>query len=386
MKIVSINTYNNFSTGKIMFELSDYYFSCSHNTYCLYGRRKNNEKGIYFGIFPLFNKFIDFIVALTGKVGHFHIYETNRLIKKLDEIKPDVIHLHNIHGNYLNFKMLMKYIAKHHINVIITAHDFYLATGRCAYAYECTRWKDGCGKCKYKHQYMKTLFFDCSAILLKEKVYWLNQIKPTIVCPSIWLKNEFMLSKISNLDFQVIRNGIDTNIFKYIKTERSTKVRLLGVAYPWNERKGLNVFNLLAKTLDPSKYEIALVGLTPKDVTHPNIIRYGVKKDNDLASLYRSADIFINPTYSDNFPTTNIESLCSGTPVFAFDVGGACEVINDHNGKKIKVGDIKTLLSFIYSYNRNDYNNEAISNESIDLYSKKKMCEQYLDLIERKHE
>lgn len=381
MRVAFINTFNNGSTGRIALEVLDEVKKNGGDTALYYGRCLNDGPGVYTGISNIKNKLIDVLVALTGDNGHFHWKETKNIIHELDKFKPDIIHFHNLHGNYVNLVKILEYTAKNHIKAVFTVHDFYLFTGRCAYPFECPNWLHGCGNCKYKHRYPKTLFFDKSKKLLEEKIRLLKEINPVIVCPSKWIMNEIKKSQLSFCKCELINNGIEMqNDYEPKVRISNNKIILLGIASPWDERKGLNVFNELAKRLDPNKYEIRLVGLEDSNETNSNIVRFKKMNKSDVLKRIEECDVFINPSIADNFPTTNLEVISMGKPIIAYDISGTAEVVNKINGIKVPPYNVDALYNAILNFNVADYNPKAIM-EDAKKYSLQEMKNKYYQLF-----
>lgn len=290
---------------------------------------------------------------------------TKRFIKQIEEIKPDIIHLHNIHGYYLNYPILFEYLKKWGGPVIWTLHDIWPITGHCAYfgIEECTKWKTGCNNCPRLDTYPKSIFFDNSEnnYNLKKEIFTsLSNI--TLIPVSNWLSDLLAQSFLRNIPKQTIHNGVDVSVFK--PYEEGNGNYIIGVASIWEDRKGLTDFHKLRKIL-PADIGILLVGLSEDQIQNlPSGIK-GIERTTSkekLASLYSSAIALVNPTYEDNFPTVNIEALASGTPVITYNTGGSSEAIDSNTGFVVKKGDIAGLANSIV----NLYN--------LDLISRKKMC------------
>jgi len=349
-----------------------------------YGRSKNDENdSVFFGENRIINKLIDFRVALEGNPGHLHTVATKKLIKYLDAFKPDIVHFQNIHGNYIDFPLLFRYLISHKIKVVATLHDCWTFTGHCAhYPESCSRWQTGCGDCPDIHRYMRSLFFDHTQFLLKEKKDLFLESKTVFIAPSKWILGQFKQSELSSCPVFLIPNGIETSVFNLAPQRLGDKIRILGVAHPWSNEKGLDVFNRLARSLDPDLFEIVLVGVdsTLCGEVASSIKTFGlIRSKKELADLYASSDLFINPTQFDTFPTVNLEAMASGIPLFVFDVGGAAEVVTSKTGLVFKKGDVEGLLAAIQSYKRNTYSREQIIAES-QKYSEQVQFQSYVDL------
>lgn len=289
--------------------------------------------------------------------GRFSYFKTLSFLKKVKKYSPDIIHLHNIHGSYLNLKLLFKFIKKNNIRVIWTLHDCWSFTGHCPYfdMINCEKWKKGCYNCPAYKNYPKS-YMDNSKINYRFKKRIFSGVdKMTIVTPSKWLGNLAKQSFLEEYQFKVINNGIDLNIFKPTESDFRQKYHcegkfvLLGVAFGWGPRKGIDVFVDLAKRLD-DRFQIILVGTNEKTdkILPDNIISiHRTNNQKELAEIYSAADLFINPTREENYPTVNMESLACGTPVLTFDTGGCAEIPDESCGMVVAKDDIDSLYNEI---------------------------------------
>jgi len=361
-KVLSINSVNFGSTGTIMLQIADTAADNNYKTFVSVpsarsNYRKQDHKTIFIGNRIERNLHLK-LAFYTGKNGCYSRLATQKFLKKVSEIKPDIIHLHNLHNCYINLELLFDYIKKNNISVVWTLHDCWAFTGQCPYytMAECIKWKTGCHACPQFRQYPAAAV-DKTKEMYSLKKEWFTGVKNmTLVTPSKWLKNQVEESFLSDYPVIVINNGIDLNLFKPVESDFRRKYGLedkkilLGVAVPWSDRKGLNVFLRLSEKLNPI-YKIVLVGLSNEQLSKlpKNIV--GLPKTqnkSELAEIYASADIFINPTFEDNFPTTNLEALACGTPVITFETGGSVESIDETCGATIPRGDIDRLLNVIY--------------------------------------
>lgn len=300
----------------------------------------------------LFSKALHMILArLTGLNGFFSILPTIRLIRRMQRESYDLLHFHNLHGWYVNLPILMRYVRKQRIPVIWTLHDCWAFTGQCAHyaAIGCDRWKTGCFSCPQKHLYPQSLA-DCSRYLYHCKKSWFHSLPDVVlVTPSHWLADQVRQSFLRDFPVQVIPNGVDLSVFQPISVPLADKHIVLGVANGWTERKGLAVMIELAGRLG-SEYQIMLVGTDERlDRMLPaSIISiHRTQNANELTKLYAAADVFVNPTYEDTFPTVNLEALACGTPVVTFNAGGSPECLNGTCGLCIPAGDVDALEAAI---------------------------------------
>jgi len=397
MKILQINTtLNTTSTGRITEEIGKTVMDHGHESYAACNRIGPN--GSRSEMILVGNTLDVYAHGLKTRLFDRHGFgstgATSRLIRQIEDINPDVIGLHNLHGYYLNVEILFNYLKKVQKPVVWTFHDCWPFTGHCAYfdSVNCDKWKTECGSCPLTHAYPASWLMDNSTRNFRDKKRIFTGLENlTIVTPSRWLKNLVDESFLSDYETKVIHNGIDLNTFKPCKTafsdriSESNKKIILGVASIWDQRKGLNDFVKLSKLLD-DQFKIVIVGLSEKqfETIPPNIL--GIKRTEnieELASLYSSASIFINPTYSDNFPTTNIEALACGTPVITYNTGGSPEAIDSKTGSVVEKGDIELLKDAVekISVKKSNMKEDCIKRASL-LFSKDDRFMDYLKLYE----
>ena len=354
--IVEVNSNNYASTGNIVLNIAKQarkrgfkVYTCCRKSRV--GLRYKYEDQIYIGTW-LDRVISERLSTLFGLNGYFNVVNTWLFICKLKKIKPDLIHIHSVCDNYLNINMFFSYIKENHIPAIWTLHDNWAFTGRCA-QFRCEKWREGCGNCPHLEYFPRSLFLDNTAKVWKvrEKLY--NSIDTmTIVTPSKWLSDLVRISLFKeNHPIQVINNGINLNIFKPTESDfrkehgLENKKMILGVAYFWDAGKGLYAFIELAKRL-PKDYQIVMVGTNDEiDKLLPdNIISiHKTYNQEELVKIYSCADLFVNPTTDENFPTVNMEAIACGLPVLTYNTGGCAEIIDEHSGSSVPSGDIDAL-------------------------------------------
>lgn len=368
-RLAIINSYNCGSTGTIACNIGDFAKDDGYEVLKCFPKHTKNiiqkkEDQYLFGI-PFLYRLNDYICRATGLYGFFQFYNTYCLIKKLKKFNPTIVHLHNLHSSYVNLKMLFKYLSKNNIKVIWTLHDCWSFTGHCAHftIAKCDKWKTGCGKCKRHYiDYPKSLI-DVSALQWKRKNKLFNSIPNlTLVTPSIWLNALVKESFFKNRNTVVIRNGIDTKVFKPTKSNFRQKYGIsdntfciLGVAFAWNETKGLDVFIDLANKLDKT-YKIVLVGtddLIDKRLPDNIISIHRTMNQFELAEIYSAADLFVNPTRQEMLGMVNIEANACGTPVITFNTGGSPECIDETSGIVCEKNTTECLMDNIKKVKEN---------------------------------
>ncbi len=320
---------------------------------------------------------------------------TKKLIDHITKINPDIIHLHNLHGYYINIDILFKYLKTRKRPVIWTLHDCWPFTGRCAHFefVNCEKWKTECYNCPQLHEYPKALFFDKSSFNYNRKKEIFNGVENlTIVPVSYWLGNLVKESFLKDYPIRVIQNGIDIDVFKPNVLSYKTRSKynitkpfmILGVASNWNGRKGLKYFIELNDML-PSDAIIVLVGISQKQRNALPSSMVGILRTEnlaELANLYSAADVFVNPTLEDTFPTTNLEALACGTPVITFETGGSVESVCDDTGfvvPKTDVGALCRKVVIIKDKGKAVYS-ENCRRKAEELYDRNKKFNEYINL------
>lgn len=396
-KIVQINTVcNTGSTGKIAEGISKSIVENGWKSYIGYGRK--GRKSQYSEEILIGSK-VDFYLHAIGtrlldSHGFFSKSATLNFLKQLDSIKPDLIHLHNIHGYYLQIEFLFEYIKKKSIPIIWTLHDCWPYTGHCAYysASNCKKWKTHCEQCPQIDKYPKSYIDSSKRNFLRKKNIFSGVKQLTIVTPSEWLANEVGESFLKEYPIKIINNGVDLSVFT-IKSVDALKLKLniqnqkviLGVASIWEERKGFKDFIKLSSIID-NNYVIILVGLTASQINilPKNII--GIERTesiDELAQYYSLADVFFNPTFEDNFPTTNIEALACGTPVLTYKTGGSPEIIDQKTGWVVEQGDLATVHSILEAINIGNKPISECRTRAIQLYDQKLKFAEYIDVYKK---
>lgn len=363
MKVLEINCFSNGSTGRIACDTARKLEKEGHQCVVAYARgpvskdiktiKIGNRLSIYFHAF---------LTRVFDKHGFGSKLATKKLIKQIEEYDPDVIHLHNIHGYYINIEILFKYLKESKKKVVWTLHDCWSFTGHCSHfdSEGCNKWKTGCHNCSLKHEYPSSKLYDSSKrnyIKKKEIFNSLDSEQVTIVTPSNWLANLVKKSFLSKYKVEVIYNGIDLNVFKPtlsdIKEKHGIEDKkvILGVASVWTKKKGFYDFIELSKILD-DKYKIVMIGLSDKQLKEVPSNVLGIKRTESIEELvkwYSASHVFFNPTYEDTYPTVNLESQACGTSAVTYDTGGSVEncCIENVIGKR----DYDKLKELLHSEN-----------------------------------
>ncbi|MBQ8829967.1 MAG: glycosyltransferase [Oscillospiraceae bacterium] len=399
MRVLQINSYNFGSTGNIMVGIAEtarrYGMECT--TACPEGksmRVRQLDDHLFIGSRVGRNMHIKF-AEFTGLNGCLSILDTFIFLRKVKKLNPDIIHLHNLHNCYINLPMLFGFLRKSSIPVVWTLHDCWAFTGKCPY-FEmagCDRWENGCHDCMQLFRYpaAKT---DKTAKMWQLKRKWFTSIdNATIVTPSEWLGNLVKKSFLGCHDVKVIPNGTDLNVF--VPTESDFrkkhgidgKFMLLGVAFDWDERKGIDVFEKLADILD-ERFAIVLVGVDEKSASKlpENIITVSrTQNRKELAEIYTAADIFVNPTREETLGMVNIEALACGTPVLTYRTGGSPEPLDDTCGCVVEKDDVNALIREIVRICEEKPFDIDSCRKASEKYDKQERFAQYCRLYEEKY-
>ena len=362
MRIVQINMMHTGSTGKIMFGIASSArkdgnavrtFSPVYNV--RHGRMTKLEiaEHEYFGFAK--ENMLNYIFAkLSGIENLGSFLGTLQLINEISKFEPDIVHLHDIHNYTIHLPLLFHYLKKKKIQVIWTLHDCWAFTGRCSHFLinKCEKWKVGCGHCEQIYEYPR-YYLDQTKTNWRLKKQMFTGIQDLVlIAPSKWLSRLTEQSYLGRIgDIYTIENGIDLNVFRPVygtiaeKYNIEKKKIILGVAFDWETRKGLDVFVELAQRMN-DHYQIMLVGTNEKvDKKLPDgiVSIHRTYDQYELAEIYSTAAVFVNPTREDNFPTVNIEALACGTPVVTFNTGGSPEILDETCGVVVPCDDIPAL-------------------------------------------
>ena len=386
MKVLMINSVCGIrSTGRICTDLAEELEKQGCECKIAYGRETVPEKYKKFAvrIGSNFTVKIDAIkTRLFDNAGFNSKRATKKFIKWVEKFNPDVIHLHNLHGYYINVKLLFDYIRRTGKKVIWTLHDEWSFTGHCAVLGTCEKWKEGCLNCTKNRAYPFSFVNKSKKNHLKKKELFAELEDITIITPSKWLANLVKDSFLSKYDVKVINNGIDVSIFKPTESDFRERFNLLdkkivlGVASAWGRGKGIQDFVKLSKILT-NNFKIVLVGVTEEHKAElpKNIL--AINKTNnvkELAEIYSSADILVNPTYIDNYPTVNLEAQCCGTPVITYNTGGSVESVPQEH--VVEQGNVDKLAEMIVKV----FEEENATVLHLDSFDKKTMIKEYIEI------
>lgn len=367
-QLLQINSCISGSTGSIAQYIGELAISNGWESWIAYSGREN-EVPSKSHLIPIGSKFESILHAVQTRFFDNHglssKHATQVLIRQIKEIKPDIIHLHNIHGYYLNIEILFNFLSKNNIPVVWTLHDCWAFTGHCVHYTDvkCNKWKNNsvehCSKCPKKTSYPTSVFLDKSARNYKLKKSLFTSVNNmTIVPVSKWLGSVISDSFLNKYPIKPIQNGIDINTF-YPRPDSITNVRMkyglgdkfiiLGVAKGWSKDVGLHDFYRLRELLD-ERFTIVMVGLTNKQIEELPAGITGIShtsNHSELAEIYSTTDIFFNGSFQETFGLVTAEAMACGTPVIVYDSTACPEIVTPQTGFKFKVGHVDSIASTI---------------------------------------
>jgi glycosyltransferase involved in cell wall biosynthesis len=363
-KLLQINPVirTNTSTGRIMQEIGELAIANGWDSYIAYSGGRDGIKPCRSKLIPVGGKLSVALhgiwTRMTDRHGLASVIATRRFVRKIKELQPDIIHIHNIHGYFLNYKILFEYLSTADIPVVWTVHDCWLYTGHCNHYARvgCDKWMTQCEKCPQLSSFPASMLVDSSSRNFNDKRRLFTSVDDmTIVTVSDWMREEMSRSFLKDCQFKVVHNGVDLNVFN-VSTD-STEVRdryglgdkhlILGVTSIWCREKGWDDFMELATMINEDE-AIVLVGVTQEQMRKlPHNVTGIPRTENvaQLAALYSAATALVNPTWQDNYPTVNLESIACGTPVITYRTGGSVESVCEDTGYVVEQGDVEGLLA-----------------------------------------
>lgn len=393
-KILQINAYyKKGSTGNIVESIENEGIKQGFEMYVIYWLQQNEKdtSNVFFvdkgENKTVIDKYFEWVFR-GGKLN-YNQKLTIKIVELIKKINPDIIHLHNLHGDFeygtLDFCILFEYLKESKKRIIWTLHDCWAITGRC-YHFEykkCTKWMTGCGKCPQRLFDRQGILCDRSAHNLSVKTKYYDDIDDmTVVTVSEWLHNIVKKSVLANKRILTIYNGVDTKVFNCKDNNISIKNKVLCIG--WDRRKGFKDYYKLAKALGEN-YEIVVVGQRPifrrlrrlpsniKEIDCANT-------SQRMAEIYNSVDVYFNSSKAETFGLTTVEAMCCATPVVGYNSTATPELINmvRNGGMVADVGDIKQVKKIIYSLTQKK---QPVNTKDCENYFNiKNMKEHYIDL------
>ena len=402
-KLLQINPVvrENTSTGKIMRELGELAQAAGWESYIAYSRARDGVPQHSSKLIPVGSKFDLLVHWLATRLFDAHGLASRRatwqLIRRIGEIDPDVVHIHNVHGYFLNYPLLLDYLAERGKPVVWTVHDCWLFTGHCYHyaAAGCDKWQTQCHDCPQKLAFPTSWLMDRSRRNFEAKRQALTALPDfTLVTVSDWMRREVGKSFLRDVPCRVIHNGIDLNTFQprpdaevRQRYNISTEHYVLAVASIWLPQKGLPDLVRLAGMLTPDE-GLVMVGRISEEqkAAFPAGVIFIPRTEDAgaLAALYSGALALMNPTWQDNYPTVNLEAIACGTPVVTFRTGGSVESVTPETGFVVEQGDVEGMsasLKAIRSLGKEHYQ-EICRAYALQHFDRKACFQDYIHLYE----
>jgi len=407
MKICQINSvYAQGSTGKIVQDIHNTLVERGHDSYVIYGDRKGNPD--YQNVFSISKKLTRRVSVLINRLvglqygGAF--FETRRMINIIRRLNPDVVHIQNINGGFVNIYKLLAFLAKKEIKTVVSLHGEFMYTGSCGHALDCDKWKTGCGSCPIGYSATKSYLYDSSAIAWRKMKYSFGLFKKDniiITAVSKWVKDRANQSPILNgLNPIVVHNGVDENIFSPKSfTELSNKYKLSSefvvlyvTAYfetEINGHKGGKYILELAELLKRQNVKIIIAANYGSGTGLPsNVFYHGrTKTQLELAQLYSMADVTVITSVKETFSMPVSESLCCGTPVVGFKAGGPESIALKNYSEFVEYGNMDKLSESVGRWMKVKREEPEVLSElpqkAISIYSKQQMSNNYMDMYDK---
>ena len=397
MKILQVNSvYKKGSTGKIVYDIHQELLAQGIESIVCYGRGEEyNEINVYKICGELYSKANHFWANLSGIMYGGCFFSTKKLKEIIKKEKPDIVHLQCINGYFINIYDIINWLKKNKIKTVITLHAEFIHTANCGHALECENWKYGCGNCPRLKKETGSYFFDKTADSWKYMKASFNGFKNNLIVTSVspWLMERAKKSPIlADKNHKVVLNGLDTKIFKIydtknLKEKYISNEKIIFHATPefTNDKthiKGGYYLIELAKMLLKENIKFLVAGRFKKNMKLPsNIILLGEIKDQiELAKYYSMADITLLTSKKETFSMVVAESLCCGTPIIGFKAGAPEQITLEEYSKFINYGNIKELRDIVVEFINKSFDKREINRKAIEKYSKKIMCQKYINI------
>lgn len=402
IKILQINaTYDFRSTGRIMADIHKQLLKEERfEPYVIYGRgQKSKDKNVYKVVSNFYAKIMNGLSRLTGVIFGHCLIGTNRTIRLIKKIKPDIVHLHCPNGYFMNIPRVVKFLNKNHITTLITQHCEFFYTGNCGYALDCEKWKNGgCDHCPTLKQATGSILFDRTSLSFKrmKDAFAGFENDCYIVSCTPWLNERASESIILNkFNFGTIYNGTEIRNFHYVKNNgikekynisKDTKViTYVNPVFKDSTKGGYNLYEL-AKYFENEDVVFLLVGNNDTSIELPkNVINVGaINNAQELARYYSAGDVSLLLSYRECFPMTVVEAVCCGTQVVGFKCGGPDKAYDVSLAEFVEHGNVKLLADTIKKHLKNDdLGKEKRAEIAASLYSKEVMANNYIKAYEK---
>lgn len=367
MRVLQINVvYDEKSTGRTCKELENFLDKKGIECITAYGKGEKNKGKNSYRIESKLEYYTHNILSqITGLEGYFSLFATLRLIHFIKRIKPDVIHLRNLHGHYLNLRCLFRFFKKTQIPLLFSLHDCWIFTGGCTYPvkHNCDKWKSECHSCPARSEYPYSKYFDFSKKIFKDKKKWLDGLNvKAVLGVSKWVASQGEKSILNKYPVSYIYNWINTDVFKDYNSKSvfekygidKDKFTVICVAAAWKSGSVKNNdLEELAKKLGDNA-QIVVVGLKAEEVKGENIIPIGFLSDISLlAQLYSASDVYVHLSEADTFGKVIAEAMACGIPAIAYDCTACSELIKENCGYLVPLHDVDALVDRVYKVKEN---------------------------------
>lgn len=404
MKVLQVNcVFRHGSTGKIVDDIHKVLQQRGIESVVCYGRGRNKVKPEH-NVYKFCKEWeadLHHVLAILGislAYGGNYI-PTRRLMKIIEEEKPDIVHLHCINGYCVNIFDLLRYLGRNEIPTVVTNHAEFFYTGNCGYAYDCERWHHipGCGKCPMLKFATGSVGLDrtrSSWRKMKEAFSCYNKKNLLFTAVSPWVKSRLQLSPVTaGFDCEVVENGIDTNIFKLSQPNQAIRKRIgyleteplvfhVTAAFsskPGHIKGGCYVIEI-AKRMSDVKFVVAAINGNVADLPS-NVLFIGkTGSQQELAELYSCADVTLLTSKRETYSMVTAESLCCGTPVVGFEAGGPETIALPEYTRFVEYGNVDGLVEAIREMLKRRKDKEEISKKAQYRYSKERMANSYMEV------
>lgn len=398
MKVLQINAVNAVaSTGRNVLELSSFLENLGHKSVVAYSKGSSVNTDNEYKIGSNFDTKLHALLSrITGKQGYFSKYATKKLLKYMDSFKPDIVVLHNLHGNFINLPSLLKYLAKNDIATVAVLHDCWFYTGKCChYSVErCYKWTDTCGGCPSLKKHNVSWLFDRTREMQKDKTELFASIpRLAVVGVSDWITNEVLRAPVfKNAQmFKRIYNWVDTDTFSLKETGAlksklglENKKVILSVAYGWTKDKGMNTILEMSQKLNENEIILLVGDILESVALNDNIIHIPtIDSPEQLAEYYSMADVFVQPSLEETFGKVTAEALACGTPVVCFNSTTTPELVGDDCGIVLNEFNADSMLMVareILATGKDRYYDNC-RNKAVCLFSREKNINEYFELF-----
>ena len=397
MKVLLINAvYGQGSTGTIVKDIQSHCISSSMDCVVAYSTTNLDNtsiKGFKTGNWVT-NKLHALLSRINGKQGYFSFLSTFNLIRKIDEYKPDVINIHNLHSNYVNLNLLLEAIAKRDIPLVVTLHDCWYFTGGCFHFTNagCSRWLSDCKKCPKKKLDTPAYFRDCASQILRDRYRYFSKIpRLYVVGVSEWITSLAKKTVFKNANCYSIHNGVDTTIFRPRKSDLKTKLGLedkqivLGPASKWLDPVNSDLLIALSNNLSDQQV-LLLFGCNDNvKIELPHVRTFGFTHNKvELSELYSIADVFVNCSREDTLSTINIEAQACGTPLITYDNTGSKETANPQFSSCVRTGDVNGILEALRNApKKNEHISDSLARWVYANFNKNVNYDKYVELFKK---